>query len=181
MRILSVIGAFIFASAASPAAAEAFTMPPFEIAGGDTRVALNPELIEVLDGLGVGVELVGPGSTAVDGNPNFDITGGFLNLNTVTGSIEHVASGIRLFDGARRLLLCDEGARGAAPAKLSDADKGPWAILIGPEGGFSEAERQRLRALPFATPTALGPRILRAETAALAALTLWQATLGDWT
>ena len=58
--------------------------------------------------------------------------------------------------------------------------KGPWAILIGPEGGFSPEERERLRSLPFVTPVSLGPRILRADTAAIAAMTLWQAALGDW-
>lgn len=57
---------------------------------------------------------------------------------------------------------------------------GPAAILIGPEGGFSEDEKTRLRALPFVRPLSLGPRILRAETAALAAIVLWQAAVGDW-
>jgi 16S rRNA (uracil1498-N3)-methyltransferase len=61
------------------------------------------------------------------------------------------------------------------------AAKAPsWAILIGPEGGFAPEERDRLRALPFVAPVSLGPRILRADTAAIAALTLWQAALGDW-
>ncbi len=78
----------------------------------------------------------------------------------------------------RRLLFCDEGQVGASPTLPSDP--GPWAILIGPEGGFSDAERDKLRALPFAHPISLGPRILRADTAAVAALTLWQLTLGDW-
>ena len=59
--------------------------------------------------------------------------------------------------------------------------RGGWAILIGPEGGFSNEERARLRALPFVTAATLGPRILRADTAAISALTLWQAALGDWT
>ena len=54
------------------------------------------------------------------------------------------------------------------------------AILIGPEGGFSQAERARLASAPFVRRVALGPRILRAETAALAALVLWQAGFGDW-
>lgn len=58
---------------------------------------------------------------------------------------------------------------------------GPAAILIGPEGGFSDEEKTRLRALPFVRPLSLGPRILRAETAALAALVLWQTAVGDWT
>lgn len=79
----------------------------------------------------------------------------------------------------RRLMFCDETMLGAATA-LAGQSKGPWAILIGPEGGFSEAERTRLRALPYALPVSLGPRILRADTAAVAALTLWQSALGDW-
>ncbi len=79
----------------------------------------------------------------------------------------------------RRILWCDEALAGPSEV-LAGAEPGPWAILIGPEGGFSEAERQRLRALPFVTPISLGPRILRADTAAVAALTLWQAQLGDW-
>ena len=56
----------------------------------------------------------------------------------------------------------------------------PWAILIGPEGGFSPRERDLLRALPYAIPVTLGPRILRADTAAISALALWQAATGDW-
>lgn len=79
----------------------------------------------------------------------------------------------------RNLMFCDETMLGAATA-LANAPKGPWAILIGPEGGFSPAERSRLRGLPFAQAVSLGPRILRADTAAVAALTLWQAALGDW-
>ena len=78
----------------------------------------------------------------------------------------------------RRLMFCDEALVGAAE-RLAD-QTGPWAILIGPEGGFSEAERAKLRALPFATAVSLGPRILRADTAAVAALTVWQQALGDW-
>ena len=57
---------------------------------------------------------------------------------------------------------------------------GPWAILIGPEGGFSPSERHRLAGLPFVHPLRLGPRILRADTAAVAALTWWQIAHGDW-
>ena len=82
------------------------------------------------------------------------------------------------WDATRRIMFCDEG-RAGAPAGLPDAP-GPWAILIGPEGGFSPDERARLQGLPFAHPVALGPRILRADTAAVAALTLWQTALGDW-
>ena len=57
---------------------------------------------------------------------------------------------------------------------------GPAAILTGPEGGFDPAEREMLRALPFVMPVTLGPRILRADTAALAALAIWQSVRGDW-
>ena len=56
----------------------------------------------------------------------------------------------------------------------------PAAILIGPEGGFSDEEKTRLRALPFVRPLRLGPRILRAETAAVAAMVIWQQACGDW-
>jgi 16S rRNA (uracil1498-N3)-methyltransferase len=90
------------------------------------------------------------------------------------------------WDAGRRLLFCDE-AGDATPALEAlkgqpDAPPGSaaWAILIGPEGGFSPKEREMLRSLNFATPATLGPRILRADTAAISALTLWQAALGDW-
>ncbi|MEC8580946.1 MAG: RsmE family RNA methyltransferase, partial [Pseudomonadota bacterium] len=56
----------------------------------------------------------------------------------------------------------------------------PWGILIGPEGGFSDAERARLHGMAQSVPVRLGPRILRADTAAVAALTIWQTTYGDW-
>lgn len=79
----------------------------------------------------------------------------------------------------RQLMFCDEAEVGSAK-RLAASEAGPWAILIGPEGGFSEAERDRLKALPFAHVVSLGPRILRADTAAVAAMTLWQQSLGDW-
>jgi len=81
----------------------------------------------------------------------------------------------------RRLIFCDEGEETTNPLSvLSSLPRGPLAVLIGPEGGFSEDERRILRALPFVTPIPLGPRILRADTAAVAALAVIQATLGDW-
>lgn len=81
----------------------------------------------------------------------------------------------------RRLMFCDETSEGGDAAEaLREAGGDKWVILIGPEGGFSADEIKRLRSLPFATPVSLGPRILRADTAAVAALTVWQATLGDW-
>ncbi len=78
----------------------------------------------------------------------------------------------------RRLAFCDETAE---TGDFTAAARGPWAILIGPEGGFSAAERTRLLANPQVTRIRLGPRILRADTAAVVALTLWHSRLGDWT
>lgn len=84
-------------------------------------------------------------------------------------------------EGERRIIFCDEGEEGADPLPiLAKLQPSPLAVLIGPEGGFSEDERQNLRARDFVTPLPLGPRILRADTAAVAALALVQAALGDW-
>ncbi|MFZ5963495.1 16S rRNA (uracil(1498)-N(3))-methyltransferase [Thalassococcus sp. BH17M4-6] len=82
----------------------------------------------------------------------------------------------------RQLTFCDEAEAGRSSARAGVvAGKGaPWAILIGPEGGFSDTERTRLRGMELAQVVQLGPRILRADTAAVAALTLWQLTYGDW-
>lgn len=91
----------------------------------------------------------------------------------------------RLLEGwapERRLLFADE-AGDAAPLVTvlqSMAPGAPLALLTGPEGGFDPEERRVLRALPFVTPVSLGPRILRAETAVIAALALIQAHCGDW-
>ncbi|MCC5975118.1 MAG: 16S rRNA (uracil(1498)-N(3))-methyltransferase [Rubellimicrobium sp.] len=79
----------------------------------------------------------------------------------------------------RDLWFCDEALAGSGNVE-PPREAGPGAVLIGPEGGFSSAERDQLAALPFARRIALGPRILRAETAALAALVLWQSLRGDW-
>ena len=94
----------------------------------------------------------------------------------------------KLLDGwpeGRRLMMCDETGGGPpiaeALSRLDDAARAaPWAIVIGPEGGFAEAELQALRRIKDVTSVGLGPRILRADTAALAALACWQAFLGDW-
>lgn len=85
------------------------------------------------------------------------------------------------WDPARRIMFCDE-SRAARPAAeaLAEEARGPWAILIGPEGGFAPEEAARLRAMPGVLPVTLGPRVLRADTAACAALAIWQAALGDW-
>jgi 16S rRNA (uracil1498-N3)-methyltransferase len=92
----------------------------------------------------------------------------------------------RFLDGfptGRRLMLCDE--TGQAPSiatMLSDpaAAAADWAILIGPEGGFAPEELDALRKLTFVTAVGLGPRVLRADTAALASLAVFQALAGDW-
>lgn len=89
----------------------------------------------------------------------------------------------RLLDtwpAGRRIMWCDEHLAGQSGSGLAAAEPGPWAIIIGPEGGFSEPEQARIRSMAQAVPVSLGPRILRADTAAVAALTLWQAVLGDW-
>jgi 16S rRNA (uracil1498-N3)-methyltransferase len=87
---------------------------------------------------------------------------------------------IRAWPADRRLMFCDEA--GDSPPALTALSglAGAWSILIGPEGGFSPTEREMLRAQSFATSVSLGPRILRADTAAISALTLWQAAAGDW-
>jgi 16S rRNA (uracil1498-N3)-methyltransferase len=85
-------------------------------------------------------------------------------------------------DGARRLIFCDEDTDTANPvAALAKLPKGGGIdVLIGPEGGFAEEERVALLKQPSVTRLSLGPRILRADTAAVAALAVVQATLGDW-
>ena len=92
--------------------------------------------------------------------------------------LQHLDKLLTKWPEERRLYWCDETALGQ-PATLTPAT-GPAAILIGPEGGFSAEEAARLRGKPNVTPISLGPRILRADTAAVAALTLWQAACGDW-
>lgn len=85
----------------------------------------------------------------------------------------------------RRLMWCDEGGSGGPAVEvlraLDETEKSaPWAVLIGPEGGFDDDERRLIADLPHTHPVSLGPRLLRADTAAAAALSIWQAVLGDW-
>jgi 16S rRNA (uracil1498-N3)-methyltransferase len=81
----------------------------------------------------------------------------------------------------RRLIFCDESADAANPVSgLKNIPRGPLAVLVGPEGGFDDAERQKLLKSPDVTAISLGPRVLRADTAAVAALALVQAVLGDF-
>ncbi len=85
------------------------------------------------------------------------------------------------WDEARRLIYCDEVGPAANPLRvLKEIEPGPLAVLIGPEGGFAPEEQKLLRNQKFVTAISLGPRIMRADTAAVAALALVQAVLGDW-
>ena len=102
-------------------------------------------------------------------------------------SIPEVAPPVKLRDlldgwsSARRIIFCDEGEESHNPLPLLAAVRETHlALLIGPEGGYSEEERALLRSLDFVTPIPLGPRILRADTAAVAALAVIQAIKGDW-
>jgi 16S rRNA (uracil1498-N3)-methyltransferase len=83
--------------------------------------------------------------------------------------------------GLRRLVVADEAAAASSPVEQLEWLRGlPVGILVGPEGGFADDERAALLAQSFVIPISLGPRILRADTAAVAALALIQATIGDW-
>lgn len=107
---------------------------------------------------------------------------------------EKLETVLTAWDSGRALLFCDEagddldaewgGVTGRAQpidAALHGAERGrPWAVLIGPEGGFDAQERAALRAHVAVVPVTLGPRILRADTAAVSALSIWQSVLGDW-
>jgi 16S rRNA (uracil1498-N3)-methyltransferase len=94
---------------------------------------------------------------------------------------EKLETVLRGWDAARALIYADEAAPLASPLDaLAVVPRGPVALLIGPEGGFTEDERAMLRALPFVHPISLGPRIMRADTAAVAALALMNAVMGDW-
>ncbi len=88
---------------------------------------------------------------------------------------------LEAWDPARCLIMADEGERQMLPHKGLEAARGrPLGLLIGPEGGFSESERDRLRSEDFVLAISLGPRILRADTAAVAALAVIQSQIGDW-
>ena len=92
-----------------------------------------------------------------------------------------LADALATLEPERLLIFCDEEAGVASPlAALAHEAPGPLALLIGPEGGFTEEERALALRHPRVARLSLGPRILRADTAAVAALALVQATLGDW-
>ncbi len=87
---------------------------------------------------------------------------------------------LKTWDPSRRLIFCDETATVSDPLQALEGLEPPLAICVGPEGGFTEDERKHLKSLPFVTVIKLGPRIMRADTVAIAALSLIQAKLGDW-
>ncbi len=94
-----------------------------------------------------------------------------VNLDTLLANWNH----------QRTLIFCDEDASTNNPVQqLAQLKSKPLAVLIGPEGGFSDAERAQLKALDFVVSIPLGPRILRADTAAVAAMAVIQAVAGDW-
>jgi 16S rRNA (uracil1498-N3)-methyltransferase len=118
---------------------------------------------------------------------------GRLSVPEVSAAVK-LADTLLHWDHARILYYCDEsgddpskewgGREGRGLPLLASVKEnggGPAAILIGPEGGFSPDERTWLRALPFVRAVTLGPRILRADTAAIVSLALWQASVGDLT
>ena len=99
---------------------------------------------------------------------------GVLRVPTV-GEPLKLEAALSAWDPKRKLIFCDEAADLASPlAALQAVENRPLAVLIGPEGGFDDAERALLREKPFALPISLGPRIMRADTAAVAALALGQ-------
>lgn len=105
---------------------------------------------------------------------------GILRIPAISAPVT-LEDALAAWDPARRLIFCDERAEVSDPlAALGRIAPGPLAVLIGPEGGFTPEERDALRQRPFTVPLALGPRILRADTAAVAALALAGAILGDW-
>lgn len=107
-----------------------------------------------------------------------------LSVPQIRDSLD-LASLLNSWPAGRCLLMCDETGGGLPIVEaLSGLDAtsraAPWAIIVGPEGGFAEAELTALRRIKDVMSVGLGPRILRADTAALAALACWQALLGDW-
>lgn len=96
-------------------------------------------------------------------------------------SLDQLLEGWQENHADRKLIFADEGEASSSPiSALLPLAGQPVGLIVGPEGGFSAAERNRLRSLSFVVPISLGPRILRADTAAVAAMAIIQATIGDW-
>jgi 16S rRNA (uracil1498-N3)-methyltransferase len=95
--------------------------------------------------------------------------------------LEALLAGWQHAQGLRRLIFCDEAAPPRSPLRaLGELQGLPVGLLVGPEGGFSDDERRLLLTQPYVVPISLGPRILRADTAAVAALAVVQSSIGDW-
>ncbi|EJK80111.1 16S rRNA (uracil(1498)-N(3))-methyltransferase [Agrobacterium sp. SHOUNA12C] len=105
---------------------------------------------------------------------------GILDIPDVAEPVK-LADLLERWPRERRIIYCDEGDAGQNPLPLlAKITEKHLALLVGPEGGFSEEERALLRSLDFVTAIPLGPRILRADTAAVAAMAVIQAAIGDW-
>jgi 16S rRNA (uracil1498-N3)-methyltransferase len=105
---------------------------------------------------------------------------GLLRVPTIAAPVS-LTQAITQWDAMRALIFCDEASEEKNPIKILEGlASRPVGVLIGPEGGFSDEERSLLRAQPFVVALPLGPRIMRADTAAIAALAIVNAVLGDW-
>ena len=105
---------------------------------------------------------------------------GILQLPEIR-HVEKLDNLISGWNADRHLIFCDEATKPESPVStLEQITASKFAILIGPEGGFSDSERELLASQSFVTKISLGPRVLRADTAAVAALAVLQATVGDW-
>ena len=104
-----------------------------------------------------------------------------LSVPEIRGA-EKLGSILDNWPSTRRLIMCDEDGGASLPQVISAGGEvgDQWAVLVGPEGGFSADERTQLTRIPMLTRVGLGPRILRADTAAVAVLSFWQALQGDW-
>jgi 16S rRNA (uracil1498-N3)-methyltransferase len=108
-----------------------------------------------------------------------------LNVPTI-GETTKLEALINEWPDDRMLMFCDEDLSGDSAYTVltksnTEAPNQKWGILIGPEGGFDKDERTMIKNSPNSVVVSLGPRILRADTAALSAITLWQSAIGDWT
>ena len=98
------------------------------------------------------------------------------------GEPQDLGNLLKSWPSERKLMFCDENGE-APPIAAALAEMRTvlaWGVLTGPEGGFDDGERALIRSHPFVVPVTLGPRIMRADTAALAALAVWQSVCGDW-
>ena len=166
-----------------PGAERRYVASGWELAGeGAFKAALA-----TLEAKGVGYELADPVAVAQRGMQAIAVEAaeqcGILTVPAIDDvrPLDELLAAWPHEETGRRILFCDEAEEGADPVAILNAlPVSSLAVLVGPEGGFADDERALLRRLPFVTAIPLGPRILRADTAAVAALTLVQAVRGDW-